>query len=194
MNAAADSLTARELTARLLEMQVYRLNHVEQLLLGLATLALAGWGFLHAWPTRPLKKSTRPWTATRSLFAMLFSCVVGSAFSALYMGRMGLNMMLIRLEAQLDPPVKPFLSFMHNVGEWGVAFIFAIPALLIPIMSVASLLLTFAGVVSETEGRHPRLIVLFGVMLVLCAVAVCYSTLRSVGMVFQMALSARPYP
>ena len=71
-------------TLELFQSVMERLTHVEQLLLGLATIGLAGWGFLHAAPEHSEATPQREARLGRVVFTIIFSATVATAFCALY--------------------------------------------------------------------------------------------------------------
>jgi hypothetical protein len=115
-----------------------RMQHFETLVLGLATLGMVGWGFLYASPYFRFEEVGRGMISTL-FFGTIFSGMIASAFSALYMARNVFNIVLLELEAKIGGGLRAHLGFFGTAGRFARA-IFYLTALFIPTMSGASLL------------------------------------------------------
>jgi hypothetical protein len=133
----------------LLEQAIQRVSHLEQLILGLATLGFLGWGFLHASDRR---ESTRRAPGQhgaadrgRMLFAIIFSGSISSAFSGLFVGRMAVNGTLLTLEKRLHDLLSLrfdsllYWPYFAQTTQFESSAVYYCAALFLPLMSLSSL-------------------------------------------------------
>lgn len=110
-----------------------RVSHFEQLILGMATVGMAGWGLLLAGPSTESVDSPG-----RFMFVAVFSGMVASAFSGLYMARCSFNRVVFRIEAALELAQPGHLGYFLVAGKLGMRS-FYFTALFIPAMSLGAL-------------------------------------------------------
>ena len=120
---------------KFLELAVGRLGHLETLLMGLATVGLAGWGFIHS--TDYLDRAQGP-----ILFAILFSGLIACAYSMIYVARMAINVVLLGLEKDLGGPVNPYRGYFQAVGKVRARLVYYLTASFVPALALGSLVLT----------------------------------------------------
>lgn len=130
------------LTSALFASVMERLTHVEQLLLGLATIGLAGWGFLHAAPEAAAETPPKEAKMGRVLFTIIFSATVTTAFCALYVAALVYSMVILKLEVLLKPAYAPIIDWYRIAGP-AARLVYYLTAGFIPGMSLASLVYTY---------------------------------------------------
>lgn len=136
-----------------------RIEHMEKLLLGVATLGLAGWGLLHAgsfevpgvYPSA--QNATEQFTdlvgntlqtVSWFVFTSFFSGLVGSAYAGLFIARMGINQTILEMEPHIESPVRPFTRYFEIVGKHAAWLVYFATGLFLPFLSIVSLGITSA--------------------------------------------------
>lgn len=167
-------IPSQELIWRFLQAAIVRLSHMEELLVGLATLGVAGWAFLHG-----RKEQGKPETGTvairgRIVFTILFSGLVASAFNVLFAGRMMVNLSVLKLEDELIGPVHPYLGFFVSSGSLARP-IYYLTAFFVPAISVSSMIIT----IMEMRGRNLNVKKGLGIVYIISALSIIGSSFIS---------------
>lgn len=188
MEVATEAVSSRAVVLAMLQDHVVRLNHIEQLLLGMATLAVAGWGFFYATQSKGKTGNDKTAALGRTSFALVFSGLVGSAFNSLYIGRMGINLSLLKLEEHLAPTIKPYLTFMIDAGLMSCLLVFAVPALFMPLLALGAIGFSWldARRVVQTATRQ-RIVT---ALAILVSVPVLFTTISSIRKVLEVIFFA----
>jgi hypothetical protein len=170
----------------MLKLHVTRLNHLEKLLAAIATLAIAGWGYFLTSFTQPESFADQSVSLGRPFFAIVFSGLVGSTFNSLYIGRMGVNLSLLQLEQYLAPDIRPYRAFIATGGVFSCLIIFAVPAFFMPLLAIGAIGLT-AREALNALGKGAELSgVLLYALAVTSATPVTFTTLKSLGKVWEV--------
>jgi hypothetical protein len=151
-----------DVVLKFLELVISRLAHIETLLMGLATVGVAGWGFIHS------TDYLNPDEPGAVLFAILFSGLIASAYSMLYVARMALNVVLLGLEKDLGGPVNPYRGYFQAVGKVRARLVYYLTACFVPFLALGSL------IVVETHWLTKDVsgLILFRILLGLVAICV----------------------
>jgi hypothetical protein len=128
-----DSNSSRGALLEFLSSSIQRINDLERHLVGVATLASAGWAFIHREPFKD--------DSSRLVFAIMFAGLVASSYNALYLARSAVNQRLIEIEQLLGLGYTPYLKTLRTLGKQAAGIVYLSTALFIPLMALVSVLL-----------------------------------------------------
>ncbi len=140
-----DAASSREALLGHLASAIQRINELERHLVGVATLASAGWAFIH--------KDLAPDDLGRVIFATMFAGLVASSYNALYLARSAVNRRLIEIEQLLGFGYAPYLQTLKSLGGPAASVVYLSTAMFIPLMAAVSLAVCATTLVKHGPGE-----------------------------------------
>jgi hypothetical protein len=126
---------------------VIKINFFERTLMGIVTLAMVGWGFLH---TKTNSEIPQPGLI---VFSIIFSGMIGTSYNILFIIRNIFNIVLLEIKATFDTEIYPYSRFVKLTGNY-FKFSLYIISLFVPLLALCSMI----ALIPELKELHSFLI------------------------------------
>jgi ABC-type Fe3+-siderophore transport system permease subunit len=177
-----DTLRTSDVLLEHFKLYINRVSHIEQLLLGIATLGVAGWAFLL------VRKKDDEFSEFRLTFTILFSTWVSAAYNMVYVMMTAHDILCLRLERQLSKSVLTYQTYYSGI-QLPTDTLYYVTAMFLPGLSFGAVVYSSYEIIRNWIGDkvpakrlRQKLIVILPVVFLVCFMAyTCYLNLWYIG-------------